>query len=119
MCTCARHSVKYSIGYNTKLHSTHFIYYTHMVSSCKVHRHNRDGKDAQLLVSIGHVTVNQSDPLKAHKIMQYTVHKLAFSVIKFTRANLLEQCLVPLNNDWCWCPHGISRAGSRREGVGG
>ena len=57
-CTCA---VRYRIGYNTKLHSTHFIHHTHMVLSCKVHLHNWNGKDAQLLVNIDHVNVSQSD----------------------------------------------------------
>ena len=47
-----------------KLHFIHFVPHTHMVLSCKVHHYNRDGKDAQLLVSIGHVTVSQSDPVK-------------------------------------------------------
>ena len=73
-------SVKYRIVYNTKLHSTHLVHHTNTVSSCKVHHHNRDGKDAQIL---DHVIVSQSDQVKPHIIMQYTVHKLAFSVIKF------------------------------------
>ena len=47
-----------------KLHFIHFVPHTHMVLSCKVHHYNRDGKGAQLLVSIGHVTVSQSDPVK-------------------------------------------------------
>ena len=34
-----------------KLHFIHFVPHTHMVLSCKVHHYNRDGKDAQLLVS--------------------------------------------------------------------
>ena len=65
MCTCPKHSVKYRIVYNINYIS--FIWYlthTHMVLSCKVYHYNRDGKDAQLLVSIGHVTVSQSDPVK-------------------------------------------------------
>ena len=77
-----------------KLHSTHFIHHTHMVSSCKVHRHYRNCKDTQLLVSIGHVTVCQSDPIQTHKIMQCTVHKLAFSIIKFQ--------LSCITNSWSW-----------------
>ena len=44
-----------------KLHFIHFVPHTHMVLSCKVHHYNRDGKDARLLISIGHVTVSQSD----------------------------------------------------------
>ena len=57
-CTCAKHSVKYRIGYIQHKITFHSFCtsHTHMVSSCKVHRHYRDGKDAQLLVSIGHVT---------------------------------------------------------------
>ena len=38
------------------------------------------------------------------------------SMLEHKLPNLLEQCLVLLNNDWCWC---ISRAGRRREGVSG
>ena len=65
-CTCAKHSVKYRICY--VLHKITFYSFctshTHMVSSCEVHRHKRDGKDAQLLLSIGHLTVSQSDPVR-------------------------------------------------------
>ena len=63
VCTCAKHSVKYRIVYNIN-YISFILYLTHMVLSCKVHHYNRDGKDAQLLVSIGHVTVSQSDPVK-------------------------------------------------------
>ena len=68
---CLQHKITFH-SFSTSL--------THTVSSCKVHHHNRDGKDAQIL---DHVIVSQSDQVKPHIIMQYTVHKLAFSVIKF------------------------------------
>ena len=63
-CTCAKHSVKYRMVYNTKITFHSFsTSHKHMVLSCKVHRRYGDGKDAQLLV-LGHVTVSQSDPVK-------------------------------------------------------
>ena len=61
-CTCAKHSVKYRIGCNTKItfHSfrtSHTRCYPVKCTTITA----RNGKDAQLLVSIGHVTVSQSD----------------------------------------------------------
>ena len=59
--------------YNTKLHSTHFVHHTHTrCHPVKCTAITGIGKDAQLLLSISHVTVSQSDPVR--NTYNYAIH---------------------------------------------